>query len=98
MTDEIEEDFSLYPDPRPTHGTVKRSPFLHLTAHRSGHVDSVHYVAADSVQWVEQIDGGRVLVRFHSGDELITRAEPVALCAHIEAALTQRMTYGCTNA
>lgn len=85
----------LQAGPAPTCGTVARSPFVHLIAHRirSGHEDTVHYLAADAVQWVEQGNDGRVFVRMDSGDELSTKAEAVTLCAHIEAALTQRMTW-----
>lgn len=91
---EEEFSFSLYRDPALTHGTVKRSPFVKLVAREIGYEDTAHYVAADAVLWVEQGENGSVMVRLTGGHELITEADPVTLCVHLEAALTQRMTYG----
>lgn len=78
-----------------TTATIKRERFIALEA-REPHALSMglYYVAADFVQWVKALDGGAVMVRLESGDELIVNVEPVALCARLEAMLTQRYATG----
>lgn len=78
--------------------TLTRQRFIRLVGHQRGYEDSVHYVAADAVVWVEQGDAGNVRVRFDSGDELIVKAEPIELCRNLEAMLTQRVTHGGNHA
>lgn len=75
--------------------TITRQRFIRIEGRRPTQLATrLFYVAADLVQWVEQMDGDEVSVRLESGDEIIIRAEPVSLCQRLETLLTQHIQPG----
>lgn len=75
-----------------TPSVITRERFLAIEATHVTHaLPRLYYIAAENVEWITEDRPGKVTIRFGSGQELQTLAEPIKLCARLEAMLTQRL-------